>query len=42
MASRLRDEERERVALMEEWLRRYPKPEDDWDEIPTLQPHTSS
>lgn len=34
MASRLRDEEQEHVALMEEWLRRYPKPEDSWDEDP--------
>ena len=34
MASRLRDEEQEHVALMEEWLERYPKPEDGWDDDP--------
>jgi rubrerythrin len=34
MASRLRDQEQEHVALMEEWLGRYPKPEEGWDEDP--------
>ena len=34
MALRLRDEEREHVALMEEWLGRYPKPEEGWDDDP--------
>jgi len=34
MASRLRDEEQGHVALMEEWLGRYPKPEEGWDDDP--------
>jgi rubrerythrin len=34
MASRLRDEEQQHVALIEEWLRRYPRPEEGWDEDP--------
>ena len=34
MASGLRDEEQAHVALMEEWLRRYPKPEEGWDDDP--------
>ena len=32
MALRLRDEEQEHVTLMEEWLARYPEPEEDWAE----------
>lgn len=34
MASRLRDEEQQHVALMEEWLGRYPAPSEGWDEDP--------
>lgn len=32
LAARLRDEEREHVTLLEEWLRRHPAPEQGWDE----------
>ena len=32
IASRLRDEEREHIMLLEEWLGRYPEPEEGWDE----------
>ena len=32
MASALRDEERQHVALLEEWLGRYPAPAEGWDE----------
>ena len=34
MASQLRDEEREHVSLVEEWLHRYPEPDSDWDDDP--------
>lgn len=34
MAAKLRDEEQEHVELMGQWLARYPKPEDGWDEDP--------
>ncbi len=32
MARRLAEEEREHVRLLEQWLSRYPKPEEGWDE----------
>ncbi len=34
MAARLRDQEQEHVALMQEWLARYPRPEEGWDDDP--------
>lgn len=33
-AARLADEEDEHVGLIKEWLSRYPKPDDGWDEDP--------
>ena len=39
IASRLRDEEREHVTLLEEWLGRHPAPGDSWDE--DLDPPTT-
>ena len=32
MATQMADDEREHVRLLNEWLTRYPKPEQDWDE----------
>ena len=34
LASELLEEEREHIELMEKWLKKYPEPEDDWDEDP--------
>lgn len=34
MASQLRDEEQEHVVLIQQWLNRYPKPEENWDHDP--------
>ncbi len=34
MAEGLAEEEREHVRLLEEWLVRFPPPEDDWDHDP--------
>ncbi len=32
MATRLAEEEREHVRLLEQWLARLPRPDEDWDE----------
>ncbi len=34
MARQLRDDEQQHVALLEEWIGRYPEPEKGWDEDP--------
>jgi rubrerythrin len=33
-ANRLADDERSHVILLEEWLARFPKPDEDWDHDP--------
>ena len=34
MARQLRDDEQQHVALLEEWIGRYPAPQEGWDEDP--------
>lgn len=39
LARELQEEEREHVAEIEAWLKKIPKPEDDWDEDPDPPAH---